>query len=222
MGLRDRLCHSGELLARLLRVRFQQGEGGVGVDAVSLHEDAFGLLDDGAASERSLQVLELGEPPQRDVESALDLGGVIVVQDDVAKTPRLAASSTYPLSATSRSAMTGQAASRTISEICSSACAPSRPKRTSATSAPVLRLSAPIAPMSLSRPTISWPKLSTIAVMLSSLSSRSLAISTCRRCSVSGMALTVGSRFYEARYTLRSAGDSTPADGGLTKRTPSI
>ena len=40
------------------------------VDGVAGHEDAFGLFDDGAASERALQVVELGEAVEDDVDRA--------------------------------------------------------------------------------------------------------------------------------------------------------
>ena len=83
MRLRHRLGHVDELLAGLLRVRLEQGEGGFGVDAASLHEDALGLLDDRAPPKGPLQVLELRKATQRDVESALQLASIIVVENDV-------------------------------------------------------------------------------------------------------------------------------------------
>src|SRR5688572_8483245 len=83
MALRECLCHLVQLLAALLRVRLQKSKCGLSVDAVSRHENAFGLFDDRAATERTLQVLELREPPQRDVESALQFGGLLSVQYDV-------------------------------------------------------------------------------------------------------------------------------------------
>jgi len=89
VGLRDRLRHFDELLARLLRVRLEQRERGVGVDAVSLHEDALGLFDERAAAECALQVLELREPPERDIESVLQLAGVLLVENDVGEATSL-------------------------------------------------------------------------------------------------------------------------------------
>ena len=83
MALRDRLRHVDQLLAVPLRVRLEQSERGVGVDAVSLHEDSLGLLDDGPAAERPLQVVELGEAPKRDVDCALQFCGFLSIQDDV-------------------------------------------------------------------------------------------------------------------------------------------
>ena len=61
MGLGERLRHVGELLAVRLRVLPEEVESGVGVDAVAFHEDAFGLLDDRAASEGALEVAALLE-----------------------------------------------------------------------------------------------------------------------------------------------------------------
>ena len=64
-------------------MRLQESECGFGVDAVSLHEDAFGLFDDSAAADCALQVLELREPPKCDVESVLELAGVVSIENDV-------------------------------------------------------------------------------------------------------------------------------------------
>ena len=56
-------------------------EGPFLVDAVACHQDPFRLLDHGAAPERPLQVVVLGEALQGDVDRALQLLGVGV--DDV-------------------------------------------------------------------------------------------------------------------------------------------
>ena len=64
-------------------MRLQQTKCCLGVDAVSFHENAFGLFDDRAATERTLQVLELREAPERDVEGALEFRGFLSVEDDI-------------------------------------------------------------------------------------------------------------------------------------------
>lgn len=64
-------------------MRLQESERGVRADAVSLHEDALGLLDGRAAAECALQALELRKPAEGDVEGALQVGGVVSVEDDI-------------------------------------------------------------------------------------------------------------------------------------------
>ena len=81
MAFDDRCGDVGELVPVVLGVVAQHLERAVGVDRVPRHQDSFCLLDHGAASERSLQVVVLGEALQRDVDRALQLLGAGV--DDV-------------------------------------------------------------------------------------------------------------------------------------------
>jgi hypothetical protein len=75
-----------ELAAVVLRLVAQHPEGLVGVDRVAGHQDPLCLLDHRSATERSLQVVVLGEALQRDVDRALQLlrGGVDQVSEDAA------------------------------------------------------------------------------------------------------------------------------------------
>src|SRR5581483_6857899 len=75
-----------ELAAVVLGVVAQHLEGAVGGRRVPGHQDAFGLFDQRAAAECSLQVLVLGEALQGDVDRALQLvgGGVDDVGEDAA------------------------------------------------------------------------------------------------------------------------------------------
>ena len=76
MALDDGGGDVAELAAVVLGVVAKPVEAVVGVDRVAGHQDALGLLDRGAAPERALQVLVLGEALQRDVDRALQLSGV--------------------------------------------------------------------------------------------------------------------------------------------------
>jgi hypothetical protein len=81
MALDDRGGDIAELAAVVLRVVAQHLEGAVGGRRLAGHQDAFGLFDQRAAAECSLQALVLGEALQGDVDRALQLVGGAV--DDV-------------------------------------------------------------------------------------------------------------------------------------------
>jgi hypothetical protein len=70
-----------EFASVVLGVVAEHLEGAVGVDRVAGHEDAFGLFDQCAASEGSLQALVFGETLEGDVDGALQFFGGAV--DDV-------------------------------------------------------------------------------------------------------------------------------------------
>ena len=82
----DRAGDVDELVAVVLGVFAQHPEGLVGVDRVKGHQDPLCLLDHSSAPERSLEVVVLGEPLQRDVDRALKLlrSGVHEVSEDAA------------------------------------------------------------------------------------------------------------------------------------------
>ncbi|HMC93599.1 MAG TPA: hypothetical protein VKO16_02390, partial [Polyangia bacterium] len=84
------------------------------------HQDALGALDQRAAPERALQVVKLSEAAQDDVDRALPVIDVGIV--DVGKTPPLDASRIDARSGACNSTITGHAASRTILSISASAC----------------------------------------------------------------------------------------------------
>ena len=65
----------------MLGVVAEAFEGVVGADRVAGHQDAFGLFDQGAPAEGSLQRLVLAEALEGDVDRALELVGGAV--DDV-------------------------------------------------------------------------------------------------------------------------------------------
>ena len=71
MAVYDSLRHIDELAAAALRVLAQHCEGRFGVACVTRHQDALRLLDDGAATERALKAVVLGEALQRDLDRAL-------------------------------------------------------------------------------------------------------------------------------------------------------
>jgi len=81
------LDHGGgdvaELAAVVLGVVTETYEGLFGVDRVSGHEDALGLLDHGTAPEGSLEALVFAEALESDVDRALKLIGGAV--DDVSE-----------------------------------------------------------------------------------------------------------------------------------------
>ena len=93
-----------------------------------------------------------------------------------AKMPRFAASLTQTGSSDSSSAITGQDASRTISEIMSSACSPLMPSPTNARSGCSRSVAAATSATSSSREITSWPSPVTISAIRSSRSLRSFAI----------------------------------------------
>lgn len=57
----------------------QGGECGVGGRAAACHQDAFGLLDDDAASERAVDATELGVAAQDDVQRVGEFGVIAVL-----------------------------------------------------------------------------------------------------------------------------------------------
>jgi hypothetical protein len=73
MAVDDRLCDVHHLVAVVLGVVAQHLERSIPVDCVPCHQDPLGLLDQSAASERSLQAVVLGEALKRDVDRALKL-----------------------------------------------------------------------------------------------------------------------------------------------------
>ena len=99
-----------------------------------------------------------------------------------AKTPRFDASFTNAGSGVCSNTITGQAASRTILSIRSSACSELAPRPTSATSGRSRAVTAPTSSTSISRAMTSCPRAVTIGATSARRSFRSLAIRT-RRCS---------------------------------------
>jgi hypothetical protein len=94
-------------------------ERGVGADRVAGHENALRLFDQRAAVRRRLAGLILGEALKGDVDRALELVRSSV--DDVGEDAALGGFADVSGSSACRIAMTGHDASRTISEIRSSA-----------------------------------------------------------------------------------------------------
>ena len=76
MALDDGGGDVGEFVSVVLGVVAEHRERLVGVDCVLVHQNAFCLFDDGAASEGSLQAV-VGEALQGDVDRALQLFGVV-------------------------------------------------------------------------------------------------------------------------------------------------
>jgi len=179
------------------------------------------LFDGRTATERAFQVSELGGAPQRDVEGGLQLAGVVSIENDESEDTSLGR-----LMQIARVLGIEKCDDRTrclmndrgdlLERV------PSRPNPRSATSAPVLRLSLRH-PRYRGRATISWPSPSTIAEIRSSRSSRSLAMSTCKRCSGSTMSSPRAFRDPDARgIHVAQRVIQHLLTGGLTKRTPTF
>ena len=118
--------------------------------------------------------LVLGVAPERDVDRALHLARLAV--DDVGEDPRFAARLTRTGSSASSSAITGHEASRTISEISSSACSLLTPRPTNARSGCSRSVAAATSVTSSSRAITSCPSSATTLAIRSSRSRRSFAI----------------------------------------------
>ena len=73
VALDDRLGNLDELTPGVAGLGAEQLERALLVDAVALHQDALRPLRDGPATERPLQVPELGEALEDDLERALEL-----------------------------------------------------------------------------------------------------------------------------------------------------
>src|SRR5437660_1064408 len=83
VALEDELGRGGESQVLVARLAAQHLEGGVLVEAVALHQDALGPLDQRALLERGLDVRVVGEAPRGDVDRAAqrdrrEVGGVRV------------------------------------------------------------------------------------------------------------------------------------------------
>ena len=83
----DGVCDVDQFSVAAAGVGAKQFERGRIIDVVAFHQDALGALDQRAACECALQVLELGEAAKHDVERALQLFGVSV--GDVGEDPAL-------------------------------------------------------------------------------------------------------------------------------------
>ena len=90
-------------------------ERGLLIDAVALHQDAFGALDHRSPTEGAFQPMVFAEAKQHDLERALQRSVIRV--DDVREYARFAASWTNAVSVADRTAITGHSASATIVEI---------------------------------------------------------------------------------------------------------
>ena len=111
------------------------------VDRVAFHQDALRPLDDRPAPERALEVVVLGEAPERRCRSSSAVLRVSV-RDVGEDTPLGRLADEGGVRPWSR-AITGQAASRTICSISSSACSELAPRPTSATSGRSRAVTAP-------------------------------------------------------------------------------
>src|SRR6478609_3790803 len=83
LALDDGLGDLDELAGVVARVRPQQVERAIAVDAVDGHEDALRLLDDGASREGVLETVVLAVALERDLDCRLQI--VRVATEDVAE-----------------------------------------------------------------------------------------------------------------------------------------
>jgi hypothetical protein len=72
VAVNDRGRDFGELRVGPARLLAQHLEGISVVDRMTLQQDALGSLGDSSATERTLEVVVLGEPAEHDVYGALD------------------------------------------------------------------------------------------------------------------------------------------------------
>ena len=180
MSLEDRHGDVDQLAPGASRLVAQHLERLALVDLVALHQNALGPLGARTSPERALQVVVLGEPPQRDVERALQSSGVAVhdVREDTALR-RLVDERRVP---PSRTAITGQSASQhdALDQL--------EGVRRAGTQADqgdvgmLSRVRGPTSRTSVDPAMTVWPSRATRVVTSSMRSSRSFAIST-RRCS---------------------------------------
>lgn len=161
MAVEDGLADVEEFAAGALRVVAKEFEALLIGDRVSFHQDSLGSFDHGAPADRAFEVWYSAKR-RKTISMALcsSEGSPLVIET---KFPRFAASVTKTGSSTWSSAITGQAASRTIRLMWSSACSACSPSPTSATSGRSSRVT---------RPTVSISSARAITVCPSSTTTR--------------------------------------------------